>query len=370
MKRTKKKNKRNMKNKKKSYQKRNRMLLFICIVVIAFTCFIIGKREETILANGEAVSLSEIKNIIEEKQAKVNRYIVYGTHLNLEGEIEILSEVENAQIVLRKEGGEENVIDTTYETSNNLLSFSTLDKINEGIDLENLDICDYFLLLKISYLNGQEKYYSLENNSQYQEKIEYYTITKNNLNNKINIEFVNKNNISAFVLNVNKISKLPEDVYDVVIDPGHGGSDSGAISGIYREDEIVLDCSLELKKKLEDLGLKVLLTRDGTEGKQYDMYNIYDKDGRVTMANESGAKILVSLHLNSNESDFVDGGVEVYASPNMDYKLAMDLSDNIVHTANTTYSKMESFKEELGVYVRTIDVEKNLESFKGYKRNL
>lgn len=369
MKNNKKKNKKNIKN-KKGYQKRNRTLLFICVLVIVFTCFIIGKREETILTNGEAVSLKKIENIIEEKQAKVNRYIIYGTHLNLEGDIEVLSEVENAQIVLRKESEEETVIDTTYETSNNLLSFSTLDKINKGIDLESLDICDYFILLKISFVDGQEKYYSLENNSEYQEKIEYYTMTKNNLNNKINIEFVNKNNISAFVLNVNKISKLPDDVYDVVIDPGHGGSDSGAISGIYREDKIVLDCSLELKKKLEDIGLKVLLTRDGTEGEDYDMYNIYDKAGRVTMANESGAKILVSLHLNSNESDFVDGGVEVYASPNMDYKLAMELSDNIVKTANTTYSKMESFKEELGVYVRTIDVEKNLESFKGYKRNL
>lgn len=368
---TKKRKKNSMKkNKKKNYQKRNRMYLLICIVVIICICFIIKRREETILANGESVSLSEIENIIEEEQGKVSRYIVYGTHLNLEGNIEISSEVENAQIILRKEDGEETIIETTYETKNNLLSFSTLDKINTGIDLESLELNDYFILLKVNFQNGQAKYYSLENSSEYTEKIEYYTITKNNVNNKINIEFVNKNNISAFVLNVNKISKLPENVYDVVIDPGHGGNDSGAISGIYREDEIVLDCSLKLKEMLEDLGLKVLLTRDGTEGEEYDMYNIYDKDGRVTVANESGAKILISLHLNSNESDFVDGGVEIYAAPNMNYKMAMELSDNIVKIANTQYSKMESFKEELGVYVRTIDVERNSENFKGYKRNL
>lgn len=102
-------------------------------------------------------------------------------------------------------------------------------------------------------------------------------------------------------LNITKTKKLPENVYDVVIDPGHGGSDSGAINGRYQEADIVLDYAKDLKSKLEDLGLKVLLTRDGSEADDEDtVYNIYDEDGRVTMANKSGAKIILSL-INSDE---------------------------------------------------------------------
>lgn len=138
-------------------------------------------------------------------------------------------------------------------------------------------------------------------------------------------------------------------MYDVVIDPGHGGSDVGAVNGRYMESEIALDCALELKTQLEKIGLKVLLTRDGTESEEeYTMYNIYDEDGRVTMANESHAKVLISLHLNSNLSDNVDGGVEIYASSNSDLTLAKKLADDIVETAKTEYSTNQSFqpKEE------------------------
>ena len=86
------------------------------------------------------------------------------------------------------------------------------------------------------------------------------------------------------------------------------------------------------------------------------------------MANKSGAKILVSLHLNSNEFDLTYGGVEVYAAPNLDLSLAKSFADNIVEKGNTTYSKMENFKKENGVYVSTIEIgNKNSGTFKGYK---
>ncbi len=360
-------NKKKHKGIKKKYQARNRFVLLVLILVIALTYIIIQKREGEIYATTTSASLGEIIDVIEKKNAEVNRYIVYGTHLNLEGSIDITNpEIKNVQIVAKKASGEEVAVDTTYEYESGELSFSTLSKINTGLDLESLDIDNYYILLKVTSDNGQINYYSLSNATEYTEPIDYYTLTRNNSNNKINISFLTQNGVSALALNINKVSKLPDDVYDVVIDPGHGGNDTGAISGRYEEDEIVLENSLDLKKKLENLGLKVLITRDGTETDEYDTYNIYDEDGRVTMANESGAKILVSLHMNSNESDFVEGGVEVYAAPNMDFSLAKSFADNIVDKANTTYSKMEEFKEEDGVYVRTIEVNHNSSTFRGY----
>ena len=356
------------KKKNKVYQKRNRMVLFAFILVILLVYIIIQKREDTSYATTTSASIGDIIDVIENEEADVSTYIVYGTHLNLEGSLDITNpEIENAQIVAKKESGEEVSVDTTYEYENGKLSFSTLDKINTGLDLESLDVDNYYMLLKITSSNGQTKYYSLSNDTEYTEDIDYYTLTRNNSNNKIIISFLIQNSVSALALNITKVHKLPDNVYDVVIDPGHGGNDTGAISGKYQEDEIVLENSLELKKKLESLGLKVLITRDGTETDEYDTYNIYDEDGRVTMANESGAKILVSLHMNSNESDLVHGGVEVYAATNMDLSLAKSFANNIVKEANTSYSKMENDKVEDGVYVRTMKVNRNSSTFKGYK---
>ena len=360
-------NKGKHKRKKKKYQTRNRMVLFALILAIVLTYIIVQKREDETYASTTSASIGEIIDIIEEKQAEVSTYVVYGTHLNIEGSIDITNpEIEDVKIVAKRPSGEEVAVDTTYEYESGNLSFSTLDKINTGLDLESLDVDNYYILLKVISSNGQINYYSLSNDTEYTEPIDYYTLTRNNSNNKITISFLSQNSASALALNVTKVSKLPDDVYDVVIDPGHGGNDTGAISGNYEEDEIVLENALDLKKKLESLGLKVLITRDGTETDEYDTYNIYDEDGRVTMANESGAKILVSLHMNSNESDFVDGGVEVYAAPNMDLSLAKSFADNIVEEAGTSYSEMETDKEEDGVYVRTIEVNRNYSTFRGY----
>lgn len=353
--------KKTRKRKKKKIILKRRAIILLLIIIIILICIATQNKDASNDITIASSSISEIEALIEkETYADVSRYIVYGTHLNIEGNINIPNEgIENVEVIARSTNGDEIGINTTYEYTENTLEFSTLDKINTGLDLEKLEISDYYVFLKVRYTDTDEKYYSLSNKTEYTDEINYYTLTRNDSNNKINIKFTTNNDISTLVLNVTKADKLPEDVYDIVIDPGHGGSDGGAVSGRYEEANIVLDCAKQLKEQLEELGLKVLITRDGTETDEYNMYNIYDEEGRVTMANKSGAKILISLHLNSNEIDITYGGVEVYASPNSDLTLAKKFADNIVNTANTTYSQMESYKEEQGVYVRTIEVKNN-----------
>ena len=363
------------------YLKR-RIILLLALILIVFLIFMIVQKKddesEEVLATA---TISKMTDIIDESfYANVSRYIVYGTHLNLEGDIDLPEDsevsaegetadkeenVKNAEVVARNVSGDEVAIKTTYTQENGKLSFSTLGEINTGLDLESLDVTDYCLLLKVQYENDETKYYSLVNNTEYKEPIDYYTLTRNGTNNKIFISFVSYGNISGLVLDVTKVAKLPENVYDVVVDPGHGGNDVGAVSGKYQESDIALDCALKLKTQLEKLGLKVLITRDGSETDEYTTYNIYDDDGRVTMANESHAKILVSLHLNSNSEDISSGGVEVYAAPNSNLSLAKLFADNIVNTANTTYSQMQTYKEAEGVYVRTIEVDSSVKKYNG-----
>ena len=76
----------------------------------------------------------------------------------------------------------------------------------------------------------------------------------------------------------------------IVIDPGHGGVDPGAvgISGNYEKD-IVLDAARELKRQLEASGFyTVVLTRDG------DMFLRLSE--RVEVARNNGADLFVSIH--------------------------------------------------------------------------
>ena len=78
--------KKNKKSKKRIKQKRNNRLIFIILIIIIISIiFLIQKREDEILANTEEIKISDILNIIEEKQASVSRYVVYGTHMNIEG---------------------------------------------------------------------------------------------------------------------------------------------------------------------------------------------------------------------------------------------------------------------------------------------
>ena len=141
-----------------------------------------------------------------------------------------------------------------------------------------------------------------------------------------------------------------------------GGKDKGAIYKKYNEADLVLKYAKSLQSKLETLGYKVFLTRDGSESSTDDLTkNVYDKDGKVTTTCESCSKLLISLNLNDAKSK--SGGVEVYAPTECDLSFASLLAKNLVNTAKTSYSKVSSFKQKKGVYVRNF-TEYDILSFK------
>lgn len=94
-------------------------------------------------------------------------------------------------------------------------------------------------------------------------------------------------------------------VRKIVIDPGHGGKDSGAIgkSGLMEKD-IVLDVGLRLKKLIEEkLKVKVIMTRNK------DIFIPLEE--RTAIANTTGADLFISIHTNANPSRRIRG-VETY----------------------------------------------------------
>ncbi|MGC6483372.1 MAG: N-acetylmuramoyl-L-alanine amidase [Synechococcus sp.] len=85
---------------------------------------------------------------------------------------------------------------------------------------------------------------------------------------------------------------VPRSRYRVVIDPGHGGPDPGAIGiGGLRETDVVLDLSLQVAQLLEAKGVQVVMTRTA----EVDV----DLPPRVSLANRLGADAFLSIHANA-----------------------------------------------------------------------
>ena len=87
----------------------------------------------------------------------------------------------------------------------------------------------------------------------------------------------------------------------IVVDPGHGGPDSGAVgkSGLL-EKEVTLDVARRLKELLKKgEGLKVILTRETDV--------LVPLEERTQMANRSGADLFISIHTNSFKKKSVRG---------------------------------------------------------------
>ena len=85
-----------------------------------------------------------------------------------------------------------------------------------------------------------------------------------------------------------------DDLFTVVIDPGHGGKDPGAVSNGFYEKIISLNTSLKLGQKLQNNGIRVIYTRDR------DRFVILLE--RADIANRSDAQLFLSIHCNAHSS--------------------------------------------------------------------
>ncbi len=103
-----------------------------------------------------------------------------------------------------------------------------------------------------------------------------------------------------------KFPKVKQNKFSVVIDPGHGGTDPGAIGiGGIRETDVVLEVSKIVEKLLSENGVKVRLTRTN----EVDM----DLPPRVSFANKINADIFISIHANASRGKRRDiNGLETF----------------------------------------------------------
>ena len=146
----------------------------------------------------------------------------------------------------------------------------------------------------------------------------------------------------------------PENLINIVIDPGHGGIDGGTGDAKdILEKDINLDVGIKLKKELLVEGYKVIMTREKDESLE-DFSNINasryrrDLDARKNIINENQPLAFVSIHVNSSPKPS-SNGVKIYHFPNSTEgrRLAENLKESIDEYVYKKYLKDENLQTEI-----------------------
>lgn len=136
----------------------------------------------------------------------------------------------------------------------------------------------------------------------------------NELNQTLALEFVGRPQrrftsntpLSRPLPPLNQLPNIAQQRVLVVLDPGHGGRDPGAVGiGGLRETDIVLEVGLRVAELLRRQGAEVTLTRQ--DEREIDL------EPRVATANRNDADLFVSIHANAISMSRPDvNGVETY----------------------------------------------------------
>ena len=306
-----------------------KFLIIIGVLFLIFCGFLIFDNVDTFIV--------PVLNI-EEERINIDKLYIYGTHMNMEGSYNL---TDKAELVLY------NGDFLTYKINLDDDKFSFSEFINDGIYLDDIPKGKYYLFLRTSYMENDEemyRYYALDNNTKYEETV-YYTMS--NYSKKIVI--TNEDSYPTMMMNVTKIRN--KDVYDIVIDPGHGGIDGGASKNGYKETDFTIDIATKLKNRLENHGFKVKLTHEKGQLSNNEKLDEYGTHGRAVIPREVNAKYLFSIHLNSSNSPSVNG-LEIYTAKNINYEFAKLLVKNITEKTGIGYSSNKINKIDNSIYSR------------------
>lgn len=325
-----------------------KFLIIIGVLLITFCGFLLYDKYSHVL-----IPVLDI----EEDRIDVDKIYIYGIHLNMEGNYVF---DENTDLILYD--GEF----ISYKINSLDNGFNLSDYVNEGIYLDDIPNGDYYLFFRTKYIEDNEekyKYYAINNNTEYEDTT-YYTMS--NYNKKITID--NEDEYPTMMMHVDKNKDKKTEVYDIVIDPGHGGKDGGASKNGYKETDFTMKLATKLKTKLEGYGFSVKLTHEDGQLSKEEKLEEYGVHGRAVVPREVNAKYLFSLHLNSSTYSSVSG-LELYTAKNINYDFAKSLVNNIVSFTGIGYSNNKINKISNGIYSRNFtkeDVEDSINDYIDY----
>ena len=182
--------------------------------------------------------------------------------------------------------------------------------------------------------------------------------------------------VNANFATIESDSQLPQGIEHakIVIDPGHGGDDPGAVVTFSEKHEAdhTLTTALLLKKELEDLGATVILTRDSDKS--------VSLENRAQLSNREQANAFISLHFDSGPNPNASGTTGYYfaaTSENLAQTVNKYIARNLpVKSQGTKFqnflvlreNKQPSILLELG-YLNNVEDNKLIESTE-YQENI
>lgn len=251
-----------------------------------------------------------------------------GTTFDLESSEQVGNLVKFSNVFSNK--GEYQVTSLHYEYNGQTyyLNFSDLEMdIKFGVDQE--------------YVGYDETLPDLTQDSQEQEGVIQVTDV-----NKAEEEIANGMASDASIMSIDEFSRAATGGMTICLDPGHGGSDSGANAFGQKESALTLKIANYCKEELEKYDVNVVMTRTtDTRPSENAAQDLID---RVMMAKKAGASYIISIHLNSAASTSAHGA-EVYF-PNTSGNAS--LSSNGQAMAKAIQSQLVA----LGLYDRGIKI--------------
>ena len=319
-----------------------KLLVLLFLLGIISTSYVIYKyiNEKNYYKNEVEKILDKI-DIEVEDNIILNDLYIYGNHLNIDGNI-LNNNIKNIELVIKSYDTE--IIPLILTKNDDKINFKISSEINNGLILDDYNNAIYVLFLKITNYDNSVNYYSIN----YSEELIYYTIT-NDLKENYKIIINNDNQFNTISF---KSTLTNEETYDIILDPGHGGRDSGAC--LYKNKTCERDytpiISKKIKEKLETYNIKVAYTWDIDNIKNSEIIPNYGEKSRTGRTYETHAKYLISIHLNSSSSR-KGSGFEIYTPYNINYEFANLLKNNFSKITN--YSSNSSFRVSDGIYTRT-----------------
>ena len=164
--------------------------------------------------------------------------------------------------------------------------------------------------------------------------------------NKAEEEIVNGVASQPATMSVDEFSRHATGGMTICLDPGHGGSDSGANAFGRKESDLTLKIAQYCKEELAKYDVNVVMTR--TTDTRLSEEATMDLKNRVEVAKKAGASYFISIHINSAANSAAKGA-EVYYPNTSGNK---NLSSNGQNLAKAIQSQLAS----LGLYDRGIKI--------------
>jgi len=140
----------------------------------------------------------------------------------------------------------------------------------------------------------------------------------------------------ALFLNVSYAASTSVTGHKIIIDAGHGGSDSGSTACQNLPEKTVnLDIAIRLRNLLQANSANVVMTRIGDA--------TLSNNDRYTLANNSKGEVLVSIHLNGSTNTLIDGTQGLYGKSNKDKSFTQIMHNSVFSTLKTSSSHFTDF---------------------------